>query len=650
MPGGSGKEKGIERSRVQEECLAIIDGRAYILSCQSRIKIENTSMRGRLFLIFPLLLALAACGVLPGAEPTVVGEGGASATPQTAPVTEAVSPAPTATTVPATATATSVATATLPAATATATSVQVATPAPPPSSTPAPVAANDDLALTNSDVYVYPGPDVYSGDDVTFYVLAQVPDSLSPSEVEIELQVEEQLTLTSALNGRNLAGEAVGLFAWAWETEGLTGEHTVTVTLDPDDAITVGDENPDNNQVTLSVPVRPSRFRPPREIGASWITDATDCCVLHVISGTAAHRDLSQLRETANAAVQEAAGRLGVELQQKIDIYLIDRVIGQGGYAGSNVVVSYLDRNYAGGGLYEVLLHEAIHALDRQFAPNRIAFLAEGLAVWATGGHYKRENIDERMVALHQAGRDIPLPDLIEAFYLQQHEISYLQAAGFINYLVNTYGWERVKPFYSAVSPRDGMTLVQVMDQALQEHFGASLDQVEADWMAYLDGIPHHPDVRDDLLTTIRYYDIMRRYQLHYDPSAHFLKAWLPFPQELEERGLTAELTRRPTAALNVTLEVMLGAVDRALMAGDHRRANVILDSVERVLDNGGQFVDPLSVHYHDLVTKLMDLGFEVHQVEMEGNQAIVQVTEGRRVTLRAVTMVLRNQAWILLH
>lgn len=650
MPGGSGKEKGIERSRVQEECPVAVDGRAFILYCQSRIEFENASMRGRLFLIFPLLLALAACSLVPGAEPTATGEDGVTAAPYTPPATDAASPAPTLTSVPAETTATPMATATA-ATTATPPATETATAVPAPSNTPPATAeANGDLALTADDVFVYPGPDVYSGDDVTFYVLAQVPDAITPSDVEIELQVEEQLTLTSTLNDRNLAGEAVGLFAWAWETEGLTGNYEVTVTLDPDDAITIGDENPDNNQVTFSVPVRPSRFRPPREIGAVWVTDATDCCILHVISGTAAHRDLGQLRETANAAVEEAAGRLGVEPQKKINIYLIDRVIGQGGYAGSNIVVSYVDRNYAGGGLYEVLLHEAVHVLDRQFAPNRIAFMAEGLAVWATGGHYKQVNIDERMAALHRVGRELPLPDLIEAFYLQQHEISYLQAAGFISYLVNTYGWERVKPFYSAVSPRDGMTLVQVMDQALQEHFGASLDQVKAGWMAYLDGIPHNPEVEDDLLTTIRYYDIMRRYQLHYAPTAHFLKAWLPFPQELEERGLTAELTRRPAAELNVTLEVMLGAVDRALMAGERGRANVILDSVERVLDNGGQFVDPLSVHYQDLVTKLMDLGFEVHQVEMEGNRAVVQVTEGRRVTLRTVTMVLRNRAWIFLH
>lgn len=603
-------------------------------------------MKGRLFLIFPLLLALAACGILPGAEPTATRESGVTVAPNTPAATAAATPAPTATSAPTDDTPAA------PAVTATATTAatQTATTTPLPSSTPAAVGETGDLALTADDVFVYPGPDVYSGDDVTFYVLAQVPDSVAPADVEVELHIEDMLTLTSALNGRNLAGEAVGLFAWAWETDGQAGEYAVTVTLDPDDNITVGDENPDNNTATFSVPVHPSRFRPSQEIGARWVTADTDCCTLHVVSGTAAHRDLSRLRETTDAAVQEASARLGVAPQEKIHVYLIDRVIGQGGYAGSNLVVSYLDRNYAGGGLYEVLLHEAVHVLDRQFAPNRIAFMAEGLAVWAAGGHYKQENVDQRMVAVRSAGLYVPLPELVENFYLQQHEVSYLQAAGFISYLVNTYGWEQVKPFYSAVSPRDGMTQVQALEQALQNHFGKTLEQVEADWMAYLDEIPNDPEVVTDLLTTIRYYDVMRRYQLHYDPTAHFLKAWLPFPQELEDRELTAELTRHPTSEVNVTLEAMLGAVDRALMAGELDRANVILNSAERVLDNGGQFIDPLSVNYHDIVTKLTELGFEVHQIELEGNRAVVHVTEGRRVALRSVTMVLRNQAWILLH
>ncbi|HZD09851.1 MAG TPA: hypothetical protein VE553_00770, partial [Candidatus Binatia bacterium] len=417
-----------------------------------------------------------------------------------------------------------------------------------------------------------------------------------------------------------------------------------------DDTITTGDENPDNNQVVLMVPILPPQARPVRERGQQWVEAETDCCTLRVVSGTAADRDLSELLTAVQSALDEAAARLEVEPSSKIDLYLIDRVIGQGGYASSNMVISYLDRNYAGGGLNEVLIHEATHLLDREFAPDRIAFLAEGLAVWTAGGHYKQENIDQRVKALLETNLYLPLPDLVNDFYRKQHEIGYLEAGGFINYLVNTYGWEATRDFYSDVHPQLNGQDVDALEQALERHFDVSLAELESQWMAYLDALPRSGQAVGDLLTTVRYYDLMRDYQLQYDPTAHFLQAWLPYPQELEQRGLTADVTRHPTSEMNVTLEVMLGAVDEAIAAGDLNRANVILDSVERALANSGAFIDPLGQNYSQIVSKLTSLGFEVQRVDLSGNQARVQATEGSRVGLRDITMALMNRDWILLN
>jgi hypothetical protein len=79
-------------------------------------------------------------------------------------------------------------------------------------------------------------------------------------------------------------------------------------------------------------------------------------------------------------------------------------------------------------------------------------------------------------------------------------------------------------------------------------------------------------------------------------------------------------------------------------------RANVILDSVERALVNDGAFIDPLGQNYSQIVSKLTELGFEVHQVDLSGNAARVQVTEGRGVVLRPITMALRNRDWVLIN
>lgn len=507
-----------------------------------------------------------------------------------------------------------------------------------------------DLSLHADDVFIYPVPRLYSGDSVTFRVLPHVPEQVSPADVTVRIKVEDRISLEGTLSSQSLTGEPAGLFSWAWETQGEVGNYQVTITLDPEDRITNGDANPENNEVTLTVPVLPATSRPAREREAAWITTNSACCTIHVVSGTAAHRDLNQLKPMVDRAVQQAAERLGEQPQEEINLYFVDRVIGQGGYAGSSMVISYLDRNYVGNGVYEVLVHETVHLLDRQFAPNRIPFLTEGLAVWATGGHYKQENIDQRLVALRQTDLYIPLRELVNNFYEHQHEIGYLQAAGFISFLIDTYGWDYVRAFYSDVSVAEGDVPAIALDATLQAHFGRTLSEVEIAWMRYLDTLTPDPAVRADVLATVRYYNVMRSYQLLYDPTAHFLQAWLPFPQELEQRQLTAEMIRHPDDEINVTLEVMLYAVDQAIRAGNYRGANVILDSVERALANDGLFQDPLGVQYQKIVQKLSGLGFEVHQIDMSGNRATVQATEGRRIYLTPLSMLLHGEAWVLLN
>lgn len=582
-----------------------------------------------------LLLAalfLAACGGTPATEEPAPGQ------PSTTPavVTATVSPVastplpPLAETVPPPATPTAALWDLLPAATRS-----------------APVT---DLAVTAEDVFVYPVPEIYEGDAVTFVVRPAVPEFVDSSAVGVELAVGDSLNLSTTLTTNNLSGSPSALFAWDWKTQGQIGEHEVTVTLDPANLIVAGDEDVTNNRVTLSVPVRPATWRPARELGAEWLTAETACCVLHVVSGTAAHRDLRQIQEMVGAAVDEAAMTLGVTPLEPLHFYFIDRVIGQGGYAGSTIVVSYLDRNYVGEGVAELITHEAVHILDQQFATNRLAALAEGLSVWVTGGHYKVEDIDQRVRALRETGLYVPLAQLVDDFYTQQHEVGYLESAGFLNFLVQRYGWERVKAFYAGAGGSGSATPSQTLDTALQTHFGQTLAETESSWLAYLQGLPRDAQDVADLLATIRYYNLVRDYQLQFDPTAHFLQAWLPSPRELEERQLTADLNRHPATPLNITLEVMFLDVDRAIRNGDYDGANLILDSIERALANDGVFVDPLGMDYNKIVVKLAAVGVEVHQLELDGNRAIAMVTEGRRPNLREMNLSLRNRTWVLIN
>jgi hypothetical protein len=436
------------------------------------------------------------------------------------------------------------------------------TPSPPPIPSEIAAVPLPDLSISEEDIFLYPVPEIYAGDKVTFQILAYVPEIVDPRSVTVHVLVNYQDVAEGTLSSPNLAGDAVGLFEWAWDTTGQTGEHLVHVILDRYDLITVGDENRDNNLVALTVEVRDPLELPPNERNATWVTAETSCCFVHVVSGTAAYRDLPDLLGLVETAVRQAATVLEEDVNRKIDVYLIDRVIGQGGYAGNAIVVSYLDRQYASQGFEQILIHEAIHIIDRQFAPDRITFLAEGLAVWGSGGHYKPENLRQRSAALVALDQYVPLAELIDNFYPIQHEIGYLQSAGFVTYLIDTYGWPRFKQFYADVSIADAATMSQAIDLKLQQYFGVTLAQTEANWLASLTSLPEDRAVLIDLQTTIRYYNVMRRYQRFYDPTAYFLTAWLPYPGSLRAEGNPADLTRHPQAEINVTLEVMLHAAD----------------------------------------------------------------------------------------
>ncbi len=505
-----------------------------------------------------------------------------------------------------------------------------------------------DLSIASDDIFLYPVPSIFAGDKVTFQLWPTVPEPISPENVAVQISIDGAEVARGALSGNShLSGEAVGLFEWVWDaTE--PGPHRIQVTLDQEDTIRLGDEDPNNNTASLDVVVLDSQTRSADEATAIWKTATSECCLIHVVSGTAADRDLPQLLALIDQAAFQASAKLGEEPQKQIDIYLIDRVIGQGGYASSGIVVSYLDRDYTGNDLLQVLVHELVHLLDRQFAPQRISFLAEGLAVWASGGHYKAENIDQAIIAMRNTDRYLPLPDLINDFYPSQHETAYFQAAGFVSYLINTYGWWPFRDFYIDVTQDKADSLAAAVDQSLQAHFGQSLSDVEASWIEYLDGLTADPTAIPDVQTTVHYYEVMRRYQMQYDPTAYFLKAWMPSPSSVLELGSPADFNGHPETEQNIALEVMLGAADRSLKKKNYARANVLLNSIERVLDSDGQFLDPFSMNYWRIVQTVSAEGYVVHQVILSGDSAVVAATRDGSNGIIQLNLTLNGQAWIL--
>ncbi len=514
-----------------------------------------------------------------------------------------------------------------------------------PTATPTPLPP--DISLSPGNIFVYPVPTVYEGDRLTIQIMPTVPEAIVPESVSVHVLLNGEEMAVGTLDSRNLAGRPFGLFQWV--TTAAAGSHEIRVILDKDNRLLPAPRQGSHNEARITLNVAEAAALSRHEREATWVRAETTCCIIHTVSGTAAYRDLPQLVPRIETAVQIASDQLDELPLRKIDVYLADRVIGQGGYAGSAIVISYSDRPYNGVQLDQMLIHEATHIIDRQFAPRRIAFLAEGVAVWASGGHYKPEDIEERAAAMLSLGYYVPLEQLINNFYPVQHEIGYLQAASFVQYLINQKGWGRFRAFYSSVTADFAFTLAESVDLNLQQYYETTLEAAEADWLDHLQNREPSPEAIADLQTSLRYYDTMRYYQLNYDPTAHFLNAWLPFPGAVREQGNPADLNRRPQSETHIALETMFVAAAEALHNGDFNRANVLLDSIARTIDSGGAFLDPLAINYLSLVRTVSEFGYTPQTITIEANRATVTATPANGQTnLIELSLLLRGRRWVL--
>ena len=219
-----------------------------------------------------------------------------------------------------------------------------------------------------------------------------------------------------------------------------------------------------------------------------------------------------------------------------------------------------------------------------------------------------------------------------------------------MQYLVDTYGWEKFKQFYADFQPApDGLNAAR-LNETLLADYGKTLEQIEQDWLTKLDEIALDREVVADLNGTIRFYNIMRRYQSIHDPTAYFLEAWLPRPNLLRDRGATAELTRHPEETINLVLEVMLTEAEILLRSGNFRQAEVLMGSIERALDNQNNFIDPLGATYNEIVLEAYDRGYEIQRILLDGQSAIAVYTINNQSTLYTLEYARQGTGWVVVQ
>ena len=493
-----------------------------------------------------------------------------------------------------------------------------AIPSPTPTATPLPTATSTVTptptprpgpGLDAAEVHVFPEP-LYAGDVLTFDIDPRLPPD-AEGVYTLSLVLPDEVSLSAQVVAQGLDGQSQVRFYWAWTLPPEAETLPLTLSL----AIPPGVDDPDltDNALRLSLPVYSTTALLPPEPWAAWAVTETADFRLHYVTHTAAERDLHTLVTDAQAAYADITAQLSADADEVLDIYLLDRIIGQGGYASSGwVVVSYTDRMYAPISLGMVLRHELVHRLDKaircQSAPS---LMREGLAVYLPGGHYRREPLPRKVAAIVEAQRYISLTALLDNFYVQQHEISYAEAGALISYVVDTYTWAGLEALCEAASTATGND-AERFAEALATLDIADLSRLEADWLAWVATKPLW-DV-GLLDADLQLMETMRAYQLRYNVSAHFLEGILFDVVEAERQGLVADFVRRPRDPEAIALELLLAQAQVLIREGETAAVTPILAAMEATL-RSGSFSSPLAADALAITEAALAMGYDPYQL-----------------------------------
>ena len=324
----------------------------------------------------------------------------------------------------------------------------------------------------------------------------------------------------------------------------------------------------------------------------NWGSVETNCCSVYYIDGTDAAQEISLIQERLEVTAEEALNQFfpsGIPeenpLEGEIQLVLVPAILGHGGFATDTAVVTYTDRNWVGSSFTNIVHHEIVHVLDRKLNDEgpRPSLLAEGIAVYLSGGHYRDGDPLLRAFALVKLDRYIPLETLANDFYSHQHEIAYMEAAALVAYLTDAWGWEAFLDFYFNLE--EGQSALDTISAGLEEWTGMDLGQLEDQLLSYLNSLEPDENVISDVRLTIEVYDMIRRYQTGVIPSAHYQTAWWPPIERMLEMGITEDYGQGEKSPLNIIIENRFIRIQEAFAMENYERIQDELDKIGHYLD-----------------------------------------------------------------
>jgi len=424
------------------------------------------------------------------------------------------------------------------------------------------------LPLPQLDIWAFPGPAHYEGDVLTLVVpLGGFNDH---TLVSASLIIDGVANGTEAvLSGDPLLGDMV-VFPDAYETAGRVGGHSIEV---------IGEIEPDGElRASQWVTVAADAQRPAQETESRWRVEQTDCCNLRYQDNTAASRDLTEIVAVVDEAARRVEEHFGREMPQ-VEFVLIDTLWGNGGYAGDEVVVSYLDRDFSPGRrttFRQTVLHELAHAMTDQLEYSTPWPLIEGVAVQFTQGHFKPEPLGPRARALSDAGDLPPLDVLFDTFPDMQHEARYVAVGAFTEFLVSEHGIDRLLDLFD--SELDIATPSLWLDAAATEVLGQPLPAIQSAFDSWIAGFAPQ-DQALDLQLTIALQEARRAFQAGHNPYPNYFV--FTSVRDTGQAGLTM---RDPADVRLVAVEALIAYAQDLIIEGDLESAREVVAAVERVV------------------------------------------------------------------
>lgn len=189
--------------------------------------------------------------------------------------------------------------------------------------------------------------------------------------------------------------------------------------------------------------------------------------------------DIKRVKKEAVTALNSVSPILGINCNETINIRIV-----KGGISNSLGGVISLDINRIRKKNAPVV-HEVTHIITRKHKRNR--FFAEGLAIYFQErfgeddhGQFstKRRSLDDWVRSYKK--NLIPIGYLINNNNIfrqvgnKERKIAYLEAGSFINYLVETYGEEKLKGLYNT------------HDLNYEKIYGLSIDELEIEWKKHI--------------------------------------------------------------------------------------------------------------------------------------------------------------------